>query len=84
MTRRTDSALVVVKRSVVALRQDRLYRTSVLLIGDNLLLGMFGGLFIVIADISGKGVSAAILASTLQGTAFDWSCVRHLRRDGTH
>ena len=36
------------RRFVAALRQDRLYRTSVLLVADNLLLGVLGGVFILI------------------------------------
>lgn len=35
------------RRFVTALRQDRLYRTSVLLVADSLLLGAFGGLFVI-------------------------------------
>jgi len=53
---------------VDALRKDRLYRTSVLLIGDNLLLGMLGGLFIVIAthvwDPRSIGIVSAIFGAT--------------------
>ena len=38
-----------VRRFAIALRKDRLYRTSVLLVTDNLLLGALGGLFVLIA-----------------------------------
>jgi O-antigen/teichoic acid export membrane protein len=38
-----------VRMFATALRKDRLYRTSVLLVADNLLLGALGGLFVLIA-----------------------------------
>lgn len=38
-----------VRQFVGALRKDRLYRTSVLLVADNVLLGALGGLFVLIA-----------------------------------
>jgi O-antigen/teichoic acid export membrane protein len=55
-------------RFVTALRGDRLYRTSVLLVVDNLLLGAIGGLFILVAthlwDPRSIGVVAAIGGAT--------------------
>jgi len=58
----------VARRIVVTLREDRLYRTSILLIGDNLALGMLGGLFIVIAthvwDPRSIGIVSAIYGAT--------------------
>jgi O-antigen/teichoic acid export membrane protein len=37
------------RRFASALRKDRLYRTSVLLVADNVLLGALGGIFVLIA-----------------------------------
>lgn len=56
-----------VKRSVLALREDRLGRTSFLLVADSLFLGAMGGLFVVIAthvwEPRSIGVVAAIVSA---------------------
>lgn len=56
------------RRYVASLRRDRLYRTSVLLVGDGLLLGALGGIFLLIAthiwEPRSIGVVAAIFGAT--------------------
>jgi O-antigen/teichoic acid export membrane protein len=69
VTGRIDSALVAVRRSVGALRQDRLHRTSILLIGDHLALGMFGGLFVVIATHVWAPHSIGVVSAIFGATA---------------
>lgn len=57
-----------VKRFVIALRKDRLYRTSVLLVADNLLLGAFGGLFVLIATHIWAPRSIGVVSAVSGGT----------------
>ncbi len=51
-----------------ALRKDRLYRTSVLLVADNLLLGALGGLFVLIATHIWEPRSIGIVSAVSGGT----------------
>lgn len=57
-----------VQQLFVSLRQDRLYRTSVLLVGDGLLLGAFGGLFLLIATHVWEPHSIGVVSAIFGGT----------------
>jgi O-antigen/teichoic acid export membrane protein len=56
------------RRFVRGLREDRLGRTTVLLVADSLLLGIFGGLYVLIAthvwEPRSIGVVAAVMGAT--------------------
>ena len=60
---RIRASRIKVTHAMVALRQDRLYRTSVLLVADNLLLGVLGGLFYLIATRMWAPQSIGVVAA---------------------